>query len=146
MTNSLRSLACATLTALAASAQALPKDSPSPSAAAAGPAASFGAQTTASASASPAVQAERAIPFHGKVSAVDAKAKTFAIASKEKTRAFKVTDRTTITNGGQPATLKDATINQEVRGSYWKMPDGSMEVKTLKLLPAADQQKRKKAQ
>ncbi|PYL65508.1 MAG: hypothetical protein DMF25_03420 [Verrucomicrobia bacterium] len=61
------------------------------------------------------------------ISAVDQKAKTFTTAGKEKTRVFKVTDKTTVTKGGNAATIKDIVENEEVSGSYWKNPDGTLE-------------------
>src|SRR6266446_10963732 len=88
-----------------------------------------------SATASPAKQTARPFPFHGMILAVDQKAKTFAIAGKEKSRVFKVTDKTTVTKGGNAATMKDITENEEVSGSYWKNPDGTLEAKNVKLGP-----------
>jgi hypothetical protein len=84
---------------------------------------------------SSAKQSTRPFPFHGMVSAVDQKDKTFTITGTEKPRAFKVTDKTTITKGAQAATIKDISENQEVSGSYWKNPDGSFEAKIVKLGP-----------
>lgn len=75
------------------------------------------------------------------ISAVDQKAKTFTIAGKEKSRVFKITDKTVMTKAGAPATMKDVVANEEVRGSYWKMSDGTMEAKTLKLGPKTDAEK-----
>lgn len=92
----------------------------------------------------------RAIPLHGMISAVDQKAKTFTIAGKEKSRVFKITDKTVITKAGAAATMKDVVANEEVRGSYWKMSDGTLEAKTVKVGPktdaekAADEMKKKK--
>jgi hypothetical protein len=83
----------------------------------------------------------RAIPFHGMISAVDQKAKTFTIASKEKSRVFKITDKTVVTKAGAPATMKDMVANEEVRGSYWKMSDQTLEAKTVKLGPKTDAEK-----
>lgn len=83
----------------------------------------------------------RAIPFHGMVSAVDQKAKTFTIAGKEHSRVFKITDKTVITKAGNPATMKDVVANEEARGSYWKVMDGSLEAKTVKLGPKTDAEK-----
>lgn len=116
-----------------------PKTSPTPNAASPAPAATAGSQTTAAAS--PGAKADRAIPFHGMISSVDAKAKTFSIAGKEKTRTFKITDKTVITKTGQPATMKDVVANEEARGSYWKMPDGTLDLKTLKVGPPTEQEK-----
>ena len=88
-----------------------------------------------------ATYAERAIPFHGMISTVDQAAKTFTIAGKEKTRVFKVTDKTVLTKVGAPATMKDIAANEEVRGSYLKAEDGSLEVKTAKLGPMTEAEK-----
>ena len=87
----------------------------------------------ASAAASPAPKSPKALPFHGKISAVDQTAKTFSIAGKEATRVYKITDKTVITKEGKPATMADVAENEEVRGSYWKQADGSLEAKTVKL-------------
>ncbi len=109
------------------------------------------------ASASPAAVASpaekmRSYPFHGMIASVDAKMKTFTIAGKEKTRTFQVTDKSIITKAGQAATMKDVMANEEVRGSYWKQADGTMEARTVKLGPltaeeqaAKDARKQKRA-
>ena len=83
----------------------------------------------------------RAIPFHGTISTVDNRAKTFTIAGKEHSRTFRITDKTTMTKAGQPATMKDVVANEEVRGSYWKVMDGTLEAKTVKLGPKTDAEK-----
>ena len=69
------------------------------------------------------------------ISAVDQKAKTFTTTGKEKSRVFKVTDKTTVTKGGNAVTMKDIAENEEVSGSYWKNPDGTFEAKNVKLGP-----------
>ena len=105
------------------------------------------ASPTPKASSSPAANTTtdatkaRAIPFHGMISAVDSKAKTFTIAGKEHSRVFKVTDKTTLTKAGKPATMKDVVANEEARGSYWKVMDGTLEAKTVKLGPKTDAEK-----
>ena len=109
---------------LGASAKTKPTASPAPSAAASA------APTDKS-----AAKMNRAIPFHGKIAAVDASAKTFSIAGKEKTRVIKITDQTNITKQGAEATMTDVVAEEEVRGSYWKKEDGSLEAKTVKLGP-----------
>src|SRR5437773_2781679 len=91
---------------------------------------------TASSTASPTKQTERPIPFHGMISAVDQSAKTFTIAGKKQSRVFKITDKTSITKGGNTASMKDITENEEVSGSYWKNADGTREAKTVTLGPA----------
>src|SRR5205085_3690144 len=81
------------------------------------------AQTPA-ASNSPGKQLNRPIPFHGMVSAVDQKNKTFTISGKEATRVFKVTDKTVMTKGAGNAKFSDIVDNEEVSGAYWKNADG----------------------
>lgn len=92
----------------------------------------------------PATASTRALPFHGKISAVDQSAKTFTITGKEKSRVFKVTDKTTVTKDGNPATMSDIAENDEVRGSYWKGEDGSLEAKSVKLGAKTEEEKAKK--
>lgn len=101
----------------------------------------------AAASPSPAVSPEtsatsttkvRPIPFHGMISAVDQTAKTFTIAGKEKSRVFKVGDKTVITKAGQTATVKEIRENVEVSGTYEKNTDGALEAKNVKLGPMSD--------
>ena len=84
---------------------------------------------------SPGKQANRPIPFHGMVSAVDQKNKTFTISGKEATRVFKVTDKTSIMKGAASGTMKDIVDNEEESGAYWKNPDGNLEAKFVKLGP-----------
>ena len=86
----------------------------------------------------------KALPFHGTVSTVEHTAKTFTIAGKEKSRIFKVTDTTVITKGGAPATMTDIVVNEQVRGSYVKAADGSLEAKTIKVGPMTDAEKAEK--
>jgi hypothetical protein len=114
-------------------ASAATKKSPSPSPNSNTPTA---AKTTAAPPLTP-----RAIPFHGMISTADQKAKTFTIAGKEKSRVFKITDKTVLTKAGKTATMKDVTTNEEVRGSYWKAADGSLEAKTAKLGPMTESEK-----
>ena len=104
------------------------------------------ASSSTDADASPAAAAApggkiRATPFKGIIAAVDDKAKTFTIAGKETSHSLKITDKTIITRGGQPATMKDVVSNEEVRGSYYKMPDGSIEAKIVKLGPLTEAEK-----
>jgi hypothetical protein len=75
------------------------------------------------------------------VSAVDPKGKTFAITGKGKSRVFKVTDQTSITKTGAPATIKDVVEKEEIRGSYWKEADGTFVARTVKVGPLTEQEK-----
>ncbi|MDQ2825334.1 MAG: hypothetical protein M3R29_07785 [Verrucomicrobiota bacterium] len=72
---------------------------------------------------------------------MDSSATTFTIAGKEKSRIFKITGKTVVTKAGNPATLNDVTANEEVRGSYWQLPDGTLEAKTVKVGPKTDAEK-----
>lgn len=100
----------------------------------------------ASASASPlsadsSGKAARAIPYRGKVASVDPTAKTFTLAGKANSRVLKITDATKIVKEGAPATMADIVADEEVRGSYWKKEDGSLEAKKVKLGPKTDAEK-----
>ncbi len=65
----------------------------------------------------------KAIPYHGKVEAVDATAKTFTIKGKEKDRVFSITDKTVITKDGAAADISAITAGEEVRGQATKEGD-----------------------
>lgn len=116
---------------IAAPAKSKPTDSPAPA---------------ASASPKEKGKTNRAVPFHGKIASVDAKARTFSIAGKGATRLIKITDQTKITKQGADATMKDVVADEEVRGSYWKKEDGSLEARGLKLgPPTAEEMARREA-
>ena len=144
ITACIAALACSAPIATSAATKKSPAPAPSVSASAS-PNATAAPKTrpTSSPAASTTTDATkaRALPFHGMISAVDQKAKTFTIAGKEKSRIFKITDRTVLTKAGAPATMKDVVANEEVRGSYWKMSDESLEAKTVKLGPKTDAEK-----
>jgi hypothetical protein len=102
------------------------------------------AETSAASTADPSAAAGgkmRATPFKGMIASVDDKAKTFTIAGKDSSRVLKITEKTIITKAGQPATMKEVVANEEVRGAYYKMPDGSMEAKMVKLGPLTEAEK-----
>jgi hypothetical protein len=136
--------ACFTPIAVSAATKKSPSPSPSPMAS---PAPKTKATPPPKTTSSPAGNTTtdpskaRAIPFHGTISAVDQRAKTFTIAGKEKSRVFKITDKTVMTKAGNPATMKDVVANEEARGSYWKVMDGTLEAKTVKLGPKTDAEK-----
>jgi hypothetical protein len=115
------------------------KDTASPGASAS-PAASA-AQPLASPSASPGTKMVRVTPFHGMVAAVDSTAKTFTIVGKNKSRVFKISENTVITKAGAPAKMKDIVGKEEVRGSYWKEADGTLQAKTVKVGPLTAEEK-----
>lgn len=119
--------------------QAAAKNPPAPSA--------TSAATVSTKTAPPAAKnkTERAIPFHGIISAVDQTAKTFTIAGKEKARVFKLSDKTLLTKAGAPASMRDVQANDEVRGTYLKEPDGSLDARIVKLGPMTDAEKAAKS-
>ena len=84
---------------------------------------------------------QRAIPFRGKISAADAKAKTFTLAGKEHSRIIKITEKTIMTKGGNPAVFEDLKENEVARGSYWKQADGTLEARNLKIGPKTEAEK-----
>ena len=90
---------------------------------------------SATPSASAAKQNPRPLPFHGMVSAVDQKNKTFTISGKQATRVFKVTPKTQIIKGAAAGAMKDIVDSEEISGSYWKDVDGAFEAKVVKLGP-----------
>ena len=130
-----------------------PVTAPAKTKAAASPAPSAAPAASASPMAKTATgKANRSVPFRGKITSVDAKAKTFTIAGKATNRVVKITDQTTITKQGVAATMKDIAADEEVRGSYWKKEDGSLEARSVRLGPPTaeemakrDARKQKKA-
>ena len=70
------------------------------------------------------------------ISAVDQTAKTFTVSGKEKSRVFRLADKTLILRAGKKVTIKEMSENQEVSGSAWQKPDGTLEAKLVKLGPA----------
>jgi hypothetical protein len=89
-------------------------------------------------------KSRRSIPYHGKISAVDQTAKTFSIPGLEKIRVFTITDTTVITKDGNPGTLADVVEDEDVRGSYWKRADGSLEARSVKLGQKAEGESKSK--
>jgi hypothetical protein len=98
---------------------------------------------SAMASASPAAEEKpaRPIAYRGKIASVDATAKTFTVGS----RTIKVTDETKIMKQGATATMTDIVADEEVRGSYWKKEDGSLEAKSVKLGAMTEEEKAKRS-
>lgn len=146
ITACLAALTCCAPIAASAATKKSPSPSPAPSASAtASPKATAAPKTKASPSPAANTTTDatkaRAIPFHGTLSTVDQRAKTFTIAGEEHPRVFKVTEKTVMTKAGAPATMKDVVANEEARGSYWKLTDGNLEVKTVKLGPKTEAEK-----
>ena len=75
------------------------------------------------------------VPYHGIISAVDKDAKTFTIEGRRESRVLKMIEGTSITKGGQPATIDDINKDDEVSGSYLKDSDGTLLARTVKIGP-----------
>jgi hypothetical protein len=71
----------------------------------------------------------RAIPFRGKISAVDKQAKTVKVGE----RTFQITADTRIMKAGKPATLDDATVGEDVGGAYREGADKKLNVVSLRI-------------
>lgn len=84
-------------------------------------------------SASTEVKKDRPIPFNGKINEIDKAAKTISIG-KEKKRTIQVTDSTKITKSGKAATLEDASVGDEVGGTY-RDNAGKLEAVSLRVGP-----------
>jgi hypothetical protein len=82
-----------------------------------------GANTNAPPNQTVTPKGHNAIPFHGKVTAVDTKAMTLTVGS----RTFQITSDTKISKDGQPATLSDAVTGEPVRGTYKKTDAGKLD-------------------
>jgi hypothetical protein len=76
-----------------------------------------------------AAPAVRAVPFRGKIAAVDKAAKTVKVGE----RTFHVTSETRIVKAGKPATLDDATVGEDVGGAYRESEDKKMNLVTLRV-------------
>jgi len=85
----------------------------------------------------PAPKKARALPFNGKVGAVDKVAKTVTLEGKEKARVFQITSESKIRKDKKPATLDDVMVGDRVGGSQRESADGKMEVVTLNVTSAA---------
>ena len=86
----------------------------------------------------PATKAARALPFHGKVAAVDKDAKVLTVGERK----FHAAPTTRIMKAGKPATLTDAVVGDEVGGAYREVESGKLELVSLRIGPKpADKKK-----
>jgi len=70
-----------------------------------------------------------AIPFHGKLTAVDSTAKTITVGK----RTFQITSETKISKKSDiPAMLEDGVVGDNVSGAYKKAEDGKLVATTVK--------------
>jgi hypothetical protein len=73
------------------------------------------------------------IPFHGKISAVDATAKTFTLTGKEKARTFQVISETRLKKDGKEAAFEDLKVGETVGGQYRAGAAGALEAVLVNL-------------
>jgi hypothetical protein len=76
------------------------------------------------------------LPFRGKISAVDQKAKTVTVGPMIKgweSLVLKVTDRTKIMKAGAPGTMSDIVENEQARGTYVQRADGTLEALAVRI-------------
>lgn len=71
----------------------------------------------------------RALPFRGKVDAVDKKAKTITVGS----RVMNVTAETKFNKDGKTVTLADLVVGEPIRGSFRQSADGKLTAITINL-------------
>ena len=82
------------------------------------------------------------LPFHGKVSAVDAGAETLTVGKLT----LNITSLTKITNttNSAPAILSDIAVGEYISGSYLKDDSGQLNAKTIHIGAKAGKGKHKK--
>lgn len=76
------------------------------------------ANTNSPAATAPAHK-KHGLPFHGKVTAIDAAAATVTVG----TQTYNITSETKVTKDGNPATLADFAVGDTVAGAYKKVGD-----------------------
>ena len=76
-------------------------------------------------------KADRALPFHGKITAIDKSARTIALGE----RVFQITADTKVVKDGKAASLNDAAVGDQVGGSYTKSDDGKLTARSLRIGP-----------
>ena len=71
----------------------------------------------------------RPLPFRGKIASVDKQAKSLKVGE----RTFHVTTESKLMKAGKAATLDDATVGEEVGGSYRESADKKLEIVSLRI-------------
>jgi hypothetical protein len=72
-----------------------------------------------------------ALPFHGRLKAVDHSARTITVGALT----LQITADTKMTKAGKPAVLEDATVGEDVGGAYKKTEDGKLNVTKVRFGP-----------
>jgi high-affinity K+ transport system ATPase subunit B len=81
-------------------------------------------ETEAPAANQKAAKSDRAVPFNGKLKAIDKAAGTITVGN----RTFHLTASTRYLQGS----LDEATVGESVGGSYWKGEDGKLTVNSIR--------------
>ena len=89
------------------------------------------AQTASTNSVPKKKPANRILPFHGKLKAIDNTAKTITVG----TETIQITSETKITKAGKPATLAEGAVGDEVAGAYHKDAEGKANAISLRFGP-----------
>lgn len=87
-----------------------------------------------------------ALPYAGKISAVDSGAKTVTLSTKNKSKTFVISDATKITKDGKPAGMEVVVVGEEGAVSY-VTKDGKDHANSLRVgakPPEGDAPKKKK--
>ncbi|MBM3840575.1 MAG: hypothetical protein FJ398_21955 [Verrucomicrobia bacterium] len=87
-----------------------------------------------------------AIPFTGKLGAVDKAAMSITLDGKTKKRTIRLTPQTRILRAGKPATLDDAVVGEEVGGQAIKNAEGQEEAVSLRVGPKPETEPKPKKQ
>lgn len=77
-------------------------------------------------------------PVRGKLKAVDPQNQTVTLAGSEKDRVFQVTTQTELSRHGQPATLADAVVGENVGGLVERQTDGRIVALKLRFGPKTE--------
>jgi Cu/Ag efflux protein CusF len=86
---------------------------------------------------------KRAVPYTGKISAVDKAAGSVTLATKSTNRTFMVTSETKITKDGKPATMEIVKEGEEGAVSYVEK-DGKYMANSLRVSPKPPEEPKKK--
>lgn len=78
---------------------------------------------------------KRSTPFRGKVTAVDATAKTVTVGA----RVFHLSAESKLTKKGQTMTVADIVVGDEIAGNYTTSDDGKLMARTVRVGPKPDQ-------
>lgn len=71
------------------------------------------------------------VPFHGKISALDPKARTITVGK----RLFHTTAETKFIKAGKSAAFEDAQVGDEIGGQYRPTAEGKLEAASIRIGP-----------